>query len=115
MFIICDELLRDFVAEHMPEFAVDNLLLGTDSYTLQRTIAAQELGRCINEDAVKTVFETYKLDGNLLNFSSFMSSFFMAGYLKEKIMTLRTRFDANFPVNYKKSKLFRFNRISYFY
>ena len=36
--------------------------------------------------------------------------------LKEKAITLRTTWDANFPVSYKKSKLLcRFNRIVYSY
>lgn len=36
--------------------------------------------------------------------------------LKAKVMTLRTKFDENFPVSYRKSKLLcRFNRIIYFY
>jgi len=36
--------------------------------------------------------------------------------LKEKVMTLRTKEDANFPVSYKKSQLLcRFNRIIYLY
>jgi len=36
--------------------------------------------------------------------------------LKEKVMTLRTKEDANFPVSYKKSRLLcRFNRIIYLY
>jgi len=36
--------------------------------------------------------------------------------LKEKVITLRTKFDDNFPVSYRKSiLLFRFNRIVYSY
>jgi len=36
--------------------------------------------------------------------------------LKEKVMTLRTKNDANFPVSYRKSRLLtRFNRIIYLY
>ncbi len=36
--------------------------------------------------------------------------------LKEKVMTLRTKEDSNFPVSYKKSRLLcRFNRIIYLY
>jgi len=36
--------------------------------------------------------------------------------LKEKVMTLRTKEDSNFPVSYKKPQLLcRFNRIIYLY
>jgi pyruvate, water dikinase len=58
----CENLLESFVREVAPEFDVSVLLQGIPTFSYERTKAAQELGRSINEDRVKTAFSEQQLD-----------------------------------------------------
>jgi phosphohistidine swiveling domain-containing protein len=52
----CEDLLKALLDEAAPGFPIGDLLQGLPCYSSQRTIAAQELGRSIEEDFVKAAF-----------------------------------------------------------
>ena len=62
MFFTCEYLLREFLKDIAPDFAVGGLLQGLPCYSYERTLAAQQLGRSIHESIVRSAFEQEPLD-----------------------------------------------------
>ena len=61
MFFTCEYLLREFLKDIAPDFAVGGLLQGLPCYSYERTLAAQRLGRSIHESTVRSAFEQKSL------------------------------------------------------
>ena len=62
MYFTCQYLFGQFLEEAGVEFDVGRLLQGLPCYSVERTAAAQELGRRIEEPAVRTAFAELPLD-----------------------------------------------------
>lgn len=56
MIFTCERLLKGFLKEIAPDFAIGNLLQGLPCFSYRRTKAAQDLGRSIHEEGVKQAF-----------------------------------------------------------
>ena len=52
----CEALLKAFLEENAPSFPIGDLLQGLPCYSSERTAAAQDLGRSIQEDFVRDAF-----------------------------------------------------------
>jgi hypothetical protein len=67
MIFTCEDLLKHFSAEELPDSAIEglpgSLLQGLSCYSVERTAAAQELGRSVKEDSVLSAFAGQSLKG----------------------------------------------------
>jgi hypothetical protein len=50
---LCEKMLQQFLRESLPDFQMERLLRGLPSHSHRRLVAAQELGRGIDEQAVR--------------------------------------------------------------
>jgi len=61
MYVACEALLKDFIKKMAPGFDMNSLLQGLPTFSYERTKAAQDLGRSIDEDTVKAAFKEQPL------------------------------------------------------
>jgi len=59
---LCENLLEWFAKERVPDFDRANLLQGIATYSHERTVAVQELGRSVDEPFVRKAFSELPLD-----------------------------------------------------
>lgn len=62
---LCEDLLEHIVADHVPDFDVAALLQGIATYSYERALAMQKLGRSMHEPFVRDAFLEKPLDAVL--------------------------------------------------
>jgi pyruvate,water dikinase len=60
--MICERMLKWYLHRWLPEFPVENLLMGLSSYSHEKLAAAQRIGREVWEEPVRKALETKPVD-----------------------------------------------------